>query len=153
MPDDALATLQAAIDRSLAAAGPAILHSFPPESRLSAAEFVAFWGGQRLAALATVSPRGRAHALPITVHLHGATFYLRSEPDAVKMRDIRANPSVALSTWSAEGDIHVMIQGTARELTADERAALPPDLVADAPWGPVAAVAITPTRITARRRS
>src|SRR5438034_920106 len=72
MDDDALATLDSIIAKSLARAGEVVRHSFPPEERLTAAEVVEFWGDRRLAALATVSPARRAHALPLLVYLHRA---------------------------------------------------------------------------------
>jgi|SRR6266536_758320 len=151
MDDDALATLDRIIAKSLASAGEVIRHSFPPEERLTAAEVVEFWGGRRLAALATVSPARRAHALPLLVYLHGARFYFQSEPGAVKMRDVRANPAAALVAWSPDGRIAVMVQGTAREIPPEQRAGLPDGLLRDGPYGPAAIVEVTPTRITAKR--
>src|SRR5438067_13602134 len=115
MDDDALATLDRIIAKSLASAGEVIRHSFPPEERLTAAAVVEFWGGRRLAALATVSPARRAHALPLLVYLDDARLYFQSEPRAVKMRDLRANPEVALGAWSPDGRRAGKVHGTARE--------------------------------------
>src|SRR5262245_38906377 len=65
-PAEALAELQAIIDRSRASAGPAVRDTFDRTDRhMSAAEFVAFWNEARLKAMATVGANGTPHIAPV----------------------------------------------------------------------------------------
>jgi nitroimidazol reductase NimA-like FMN-containing flavoprotein (pyridoxamine 5'-phosphate oxidase superfamily) len=77
-----------------------------------------FVGPQRVARLATVDARGVPHNVPICPLLDGGKIYLGTEARAKKVRNIEANPRVAIvfddysEFW---GHLRgVMIQGTAR---------------------------------------
>jgi predicted pyridoxine 5'-phosphate oxidase superfamily flavin-nucleotide-binding protein len=147
MDDQPLTDLDSVMRRTAATSGEVIRHSFPPEKRLDARQLAEFWGEGRIAVLATVSPAGRPSAAPVVVYLHSARFYFQCEPKAVKLRDVRANRSVALTAWAPDGQAAI-VQGTAREVAADERRSLPAHLGADGPFGPATPVEITPTHIT-----
>ena len=115
-PAAALAAIQDAIDRSRATAGPAVLETFDhPERRMSAAEFVVFWNGTRTKAMATSGPDGAPHIAP--VHAEFVAGRLRSTiyENAVRRRDLRHNPRVALTTWGAHGAAAI-VHGIAREI-------------------------------------
>jgi hypothetical protein len=111
-----LAPIQAAIDAGRAAGGTAVRETFDhPERRMTAAEFVAFWNGTRLKAMATSGPDGAPHLAP--VHAAFVAGRLRSTiyENAVRRRDLRTNPRVALTTWGAHGAAAI-VHGIAREL-------------------------------------
>ena len=73
---------------------------------------------ERVARVATVSPRGVPHVVPVSHVLAGGKLYFASDPDARKIRNLRASPHVAV-TVDVYGDdwSHlrgVLIQGTTR---------------------------------------
>jgi len=115
-PAALLEPIQAAIDRSRASAGAAVRETFDhPERRMSAAELVAFWNGTRTKAMATSGADGAPHIAP--VHAEFVDGRLRSTiyENAVRRRDLRHNPRVALTTWGAHGAAAI-IHGIAREI-------------------------------------
>ncbi len=115
-PPEALARLQGVLDRSRVAAGQAVRDTFDHDDRrMTAAEFVTFWNGTRLKAMATVGKGARPHIAP--VHAEFVDGRLRSTiyENALRRRDLRDNPEVALTTWGASGATAI-IYGTAREL-------------------------------------
>ncbi len=108
--------LQRILDRSRARAGQAVRDTFErPERRMTALEFVTFWNGSRLKAMATVGKNGAPHIAP--VHAEFVNGRLRSTlyENALRRRDLRANPRVALTTWGAHGAAAI-VYGRAREL-------------------------------------
>jgi hypothetical protein len=115
-PAEALAAIQAAIDRGRARGGTAVRETFDhAERRMTAAEFVAFWNGTRTKAMATSGPDGTPHIAP--VHAEFVAGRLRSTiyENAVRRRDLRHNPRVALTTWGAHGAAAI-VHGIAREI-------------------------------------
>ncbi len=120
-PADTLAALQAVIDASRAAAGPAVRDSFDrAERQMTAAELVAFWNGTALKAMATVGADGAPHIAP--VHAEFVAGRLRSTiyENAVRRRDLRTNPHVALTTWGPHGAAAI-VYGRAREIAGSLR--------------------------------
>ena len=75
----------------------------------------------RVARLATVSPEGAAHAVPICPLFEKGLFYLGTDSDTVKVRHLRANPRVALVFDDYTEDWRhlrgVMVEGEARVVT------------------------------------
>ena len=116
-PPEALAEIQRVLDRSRAKAGQAVRDTFARgERRMSALEFVTFWNGSRMKAMATVGKRGGPHIAP--VHAEFANGRLRSTiyENAVRRRDLRDNPEVALTTWGPHGAAAIAgIPGVAHE--------------------------------------
>ncbi len=121
-PPEALAHLQDVLDRSRARAGRAVRETFDrAERQMTAAEFVDFWNGTRTVAMATVGASGAPHIAP--VHAQFVNGRLRSTiyENAVRRADLRANPSVALTTWGAHGAAAIVygraceIPGTLRD--------------------------------------
>jgi hypothetical protein len=103
-PPQALAAVQRVLDRSRARAGQAVRDTFDHGDRqMTALEFVEFWNSSRLKAMATVGPTGAPHIAP--VHAEFVNGRLRSTiyENAVRRRDLRDNPRVALTTWGADG--------------------------------------------------
>jgi hypothetical protein len=115
-PAPALAAIQRVLDRSRARAGPAVRETFEhSERRMSAAEFVRFWNGVRMKAMATASADGTPHIAP--VHAEFVNGRLRSTiyENAVRRIDLQGNPRVALTTWGADGSVAI-VYGRAREV-------------------------------------
>jgi hypothetical protein len=115
-PRKALERLQRILDRSRGAAGQAVRDTFEhPERQMTAAEFVTFWNSSRMKAMATVGRSGNPHIAP--VHAEFANGRLRSTmyENAVRRRDLRANPNVALTTWGPDGATAI-VYGRAREV-------------------------------------
>jgi hypothetical protein len=114
-PREALDRLQRILDRSRGAAGQAVRDTFEhPERQMTAFEFVTFWNSSRMKAMATVG-RAQPHIAP--VHAEFVNGRLRSTiyENAVRRRDLRANPNVALTTWGP-GGATAIVYGRAREV-------------------------------------
>ncbi len=123
--DEAEAALDLLLAKSAEAAGPALADSvgWKPR-RMSAAELVAFWKDVRLVAMATVGPGGQPHIAPVHAELQGGTLRVLVYADAVRRRDVAANPRVAFTTWNADGAV-AMLYGRAREIEGSLKAARP----------------------------
>jgi hypothetical protein len=109
-----VAVLQALLDRSARTATPAVGDSGAyPERQMSAAELLAFWPTVGLVAMATVGAAGQPHVAPVHAELTGATVRLVVYENAVRRRDLAANPRVAFTTW--KDGAAVILYGRARE--------------------------------------
>jgi len=87
---------------------------------MSAAEFVRFWNGVRMKAMATASVAGAPHIAP--VHAEFVNGRLRSTiyENAVRRIDLKGNPRVALTTWGADGSVAI-VYGRACEVSGSGR--------------------------------
>ena len=115
-PPGALAEIQRILDQSRKKAGQAVRDTFARiERRMTALEFVTFWNGTGMKAMATVGKRGAPHIAP--VHAEFSNGRLRSTiyENAVRRRDLRDNPEVALTTWGPHGAAAI-VYGRAREI-------------------------------------
>ena len=124
-PHDALGSIQRILDGSRARAGQAVRDTFNHlDRRMTAAEFVAFWNGSRMKAMATVSKGGTPHIAP--VHAEFVNGRLRSTiyENAVRRCDVRNNPEVAFSTWGPQGATAI-VYGRACELPNSGRETRP----------------------------
>ena len=113
---ETLAAIQHIIETSRATAGHAVRDTFArPEREMTALEFVTFWNGTRMKAMATVGKTGVPHIAP--VHAEFVDGRLRSTifEKAARRRDLRHNPEVALTTWGPNGAA-VILNGRAREV-------------------------------------
>jgi hypothetical protein len=120
-----LAALQRILDRSAATAGQAVRDTFAhPERQMTAAEFVSFWNGTRVKAMATVGERGVPHIAP--VHAEFVNGRLRSTiyENALRRRDLRDRPQVALTTWGSHGAVAI-VYGRAHEVPRSLRETRP----------------------------
>jgi hypothetical protein len=118
---DALAALQTIIDRSRASAGPAVLDTFDqPERGMTACEFVRFWNDTRMKAMATAGADGAPHIAPVHAEFSAGRLRTTIYEAAVRRRDLRTNPRVALSTWGAHGAAAI-VYGIAREIPGSLR--------------------------------
>jgi hypothetical protein len=115
-PANALQPIQRILDRSRTRAGQAVRDTFDrTERQMTALEFVTFWNSSRLKAMATVGKNGEPHIAP--VHAEFVNGRLRSTiyENAVRRRDLRGNPRVALTTWGPNGAAAI-VYGRAREV-------------------------------------
>jgi hypothetical protein len=120
-----LATLQELIDRSVATATPSVADSVAYSDRqMKAAEFVEFWGGVRLIAMATVGNGGLPHIAPVHATLEGTRLRLVIYDNTVRRADLARNPHVAFTTWRADGAAAI-VYGRARELPDSLRPSRP----------------------------
>jgi hypothetical protein len=122
---DELDSLQRLLDRSAATATPAVGDSvgYPPR-QMTAAEFVEFWRGVRLVAMATVGAAGQPHIAPVHATLAGTTLRMVVYDNTVRRADLARNPRVAFTTWNADGAAAI-VYGRAREVPNSLRAARP----------------------------
>ena len=94
---------------------------------LAAARVRRFLEQEPVVWLSTVRPDGRPHLVPIWFWWDGDALLVFSKPNAQKIRNLRARPSVMLALGDAEDDFDVgMIEGTAELLERPTRALLPP---------------------------
>ena len=115
-PPEVLQPLQHLLDRSRPRAGEAVRDTFDrPEREMTALEFVTFWNGSRLKAMATTGKNGEPHIAP--VHAEFVNGRLRSTiyENALRRRDLRDNPRVAFTTWGAHGAAAI-VYGRASEI-------------------------------------
>lgn len=114
-PAAALAAIQGLLDQSRAKAGDAVRDTFEhAERRMSAAEFIAFWNGSRLKAMATAGANG-PHIAPVHAELIAGRLRSTIYENALRRRDLARNPNVALTTWGPNGAAAI-VYGRAREL-------------------------------------
>ncbi len=76
--------------------------------------------------LSTVRPDGGPHLVPIWFSWDGREVLVASKPNAQKVRNLRANPTVMLALGEAEDDFDVgLVEGRAEIVDAPAAAALP----------------------------
>ena len=115
-PAATLAALQAVLDHSRSTAGRGIHDTCAhPERQMTAAEFVCFWNSSRTKAMATVGKSGQPHIAPIHAEFVAGRLRTTIYESAVRRRDIRDNPHVALTTWGP-GGAAAIVYGRAREI-------------------------------------
>ena len=120
-PAEALASLQAVLDRSLAMAGVSVRDTFDqPQRQLSAAEFVSLWNSSRMKAMATVGAGGNPHIAPVHAEFVGGSLRSTIYEHAVRRRDLRRNPELAFTTWGPNGFVAI-VYGRAREVPGSLR--------------------------------
>jgi len=124
-PPEALTAIQAVIDRSRRGAGQAVRDTFDrAERRMTALEFVQFWNGTRMKAMATTGPDGTPHLAPVHAEFVNGRLHSTIYENAVRRRDLRDNPRVALTTWGPHGAAAI-VHGRARELPDSLRTTRP----------------------------
>src|SRR5687767_2938519 len=123
--DQSRSDLDALLEASAAAAGPALADSvaFPPR-RMTAAGLFEFWKGVGLVAMTTVGPGGQPHTAPVHAELRGSTLRLVVYEDTVRRRDLAGNDRVSFTTWNAEGAVAILY-GRASEVDGSLRPARP----------------------------
>jgi hypothetical protein len=113
-------------DASFATATAVTRASFPPESRLTAAELRDVLTGARHLVVATTRPDGRPHSAPSSFACYDGGFWLPAGAGTVRVRNIRSTPYAALvvmadATVTAEGPATLTTDPPAGVLTAYDR--------------------------------
>ena len=122
---EVLQRIQDILDRSSASAGRAARETFNREHRrMSAREVVQFWNQTKVKAMSTISPKGKPHIAPIHASFENGTLRTTIYTNAVRRRDLRANPEVALTTWGENGAA-VILYGRASEVPGSEKETRP----------------------------
>ena len=81
-------------------------------STLAATRIRRFLEAEPVVWLSTVRPDGTPHLVPIWFWWDGEALLVFSKPDAQKVRNLRANPSVMLALGDAEADFDVgLVEG------------------------------------------
>jgi hypothetical protein len=115
-PADVLERIQHILDRSRTKAGQAVRDTFAhPERQMTALEFATFWNGSRMKAMATAGKNGAPHIAPVHAELINGRLRSTIYENAVRRRDLRDNPHVALTTWGPHGATAI-VYGRAREM-------------------------------------
>lgn len=124
-PTEAFAPLERLLASSLQRAGQAVRDTFGHEDRqMTAREFVNFWNQCRLKAMATVGANGRPHIAPVHAEFVRGELFSTIYTDAQRLRDIRRNPHVALTTWAPDGAVAI-VHGRAHVVPNSERTSRP----------------------------
>ncbi len=120
-PAAAIAKLDDILVETRASAGPAASATFDRADRhMTAIEFVKFWNGTKVKAMATTSPRGTPHIAPIHASFEMGRLRTTIYVNAVRRRDLQNNPAVALTTWGP-GGAAAIINGRAHEIPDSEK--------------------------------
>lgn len=91
---------QGLIEESARRAGRAMRENFVhPDWIMSAEEFEAFWSRGPMAAFCTASASGAPHVVPIDPVYEAGVFTMPTFRDAARLRDLRADPRVAIASW------------------------------------------------------
>jgi hypothetical protein len=116
------ASLAAWLDRlqedSFSRAG-TIRKAYPPERRMTGSQLAGYLERRTYALASTTRPDGRAHAAPTLFCTYQEAFWLPTLGGAARLRNVRANPWLALSIIEGEHDTHaaVLTEGPAEVLT------------------------------------
>ncbi len=95
-------------------------------STLAASRLRRFLETEPVVWLSTVRPDGTPHLVPIWFWWDGEAMLVFSKPDAQKVRNLRANPSVMLALGDAEADFDVgLLEGRAELLDRPTSEVLP----------------------------
>jgi PPOX class probable F420-dependent enzyme len=96
---------------------------------------------------ATVRPDGRPHLVPIWFVIEGERWYVCTQADSVKARNLKANPAVSLAL--EDGDHPYVVEGQARPVAATPtvaarfKAKYDWDITADAQYSQVIEVTVS----------
>jgi len=124
-PPGALERIQRVLDDSRGSAGAAVRDTFErPQRGMDAAEFVAFWNSCKVKAMSTAGPDGTPHIAPVHAAFVDGSLRTTIYVDAVRRRDLRHSPVVAMTTWGA-GGAAAILYGNAREVPDSERETRP----------------------------
>ena len=106
-------------DVSFRRASRAMRAAYPPDRRMSGSELAAYLERRTYAVASPTRPDGRAHAAPTLFSFIDGAFWLPTLGNAARLRNVRANPWLALSIVEGEHETHaaVLAEGGAEVLT------------------------------------
>ena len=98
---------------------------------LATARILRFLEQEPIVWLSTVRPDGDPHLVPIWFSWDGEALLIFSKPDAQKVRNLRAQPTVMLALGDAEADFDIgLLKGTAELPDTPARDVLTPEHLA-----------------------
>jgi hypothetical protein len=92
-------------DASFNRAG-AVRTAYPPERRMTGPQLARYLTRRTYAVASTTRPDGRPHAAPTLFTVHAEAFWLPTLCAAVRLRNVRAHPWLALSIVEGEHETH-----------------------------------------------
>jgi hypothetical protein len=108
--DHALATWLGRLqDASFASASPTTRRACPPQRRMTGPQLAEYLTRRTYALASTTRPDGRAHATPTLFTVYAEAFWLPTLGAAARVRNVRANPWLALSVIEGEHDNHAAV--------------------------------------------
>jgi pyridoxamine 5'-phosphate oxidase-like protein len=104
-------------EESFSRAG-AVRAAYPPERRMTGQQLAGYLARRTYALASTTRPDGRAHAAPTLFTVYATAFWLPTLGGAVRVRNVAAQPWLALSVLEGEHDTHaaVLTEGPAEAL-------------------------------------
>jgi hypothetical protein len=116
---DLAAWLSRLQEESFTRAGPVMRQAYPPERRMTGPQLADYLARRSYALASTTRPDGRAHAAPTLFSTYAEAFWLPTLGAAVRLRNVRAHPWLALSIIEGDHDTHaaVLTEGPAEVLT------------------------------------
>ncbi len=86
---------------------------------MSGVQLATYLGRRTYALASSTRPDGRAHAAPTLFTVYGEAFWLPTVGGAARLRNVQAQPWLALSVLEGEHDTHaaVLTEGPAEVLT------------------------------------
>ena len=110
MPDPSLAVWLGRLqEASFSRAGPAMRRAYPPERRMTGSQLAEYLERRTYALASSTRPDGRAHAAPTLFSIWAEAFWLPTLGGAARLRNVRANPWLALSVIEGEHDTHAAV--------------------------------------------
>lgn len=98
---------------------------------LATTRIVRFLEREPIVWLSTVRPDGNPHLVPIWFSWDGESILIFSKPDAQKVRNLRAHPTVMLALGDADADFDIgLLKGTAELSATPAPEALTPEHLA-----------------------
>jgi hypothetical protein len=117
--DPNLATWLGSLQEASFSRGGAVRTAYPPERRLTGPQLAVYLQRRSYALASTTRADGRAHAAPTLFTIHAESFWLPTLGTAIRLRNVQANPWLALSVLEGEHETHaaVLTEGPAEVLT------------------------------------
>jgi hypothetical protein len=104
---------------SFTRATPATREAYPPQRRMTGPQLAEYLTQRTYALASSTRPDGRAHATPTLFTIYAEAFWLPTLGAAARVRNVRAQPWLALSIIEGEHDTHaaVLTEGPVQVLT------------------------------------
>ncbi|UYM05110.1 pyridoxamine 5'-phosphate oxidase family protein [Solicola gregarius] len=83
--------------------------AYPPERRMSGAQLARYLERRVYALVSSTRPDGRPHAAPTLFSIHAESFWLPTLGGAARLRNVRAQPWLALSVVEGDHDTHAAL--------------------------------------------
>ena len=122
------------------------------DAPLATARIVRFLEREPVVWLSSVRPDGQPHLVPTWFWWDGEALLVFSKPDARKVRNLRANPSVMLALGDAEEDFDIGLIEARAELLDRPTAAVLPAAHLEKYADQLGTIGMTPAEYARRRR-